>query len=160
MGAKFSDIGKIIAQAVGSKKVLEEAANILLESIPKRTRLGKGVKDAEGPTHQLPLLKQKTKYNRKLLAKDGKLTGPGATPAKSGLNKSGDLLNNLTSVVKKGEFDIKLKDTKEESKANYLLKIDPNYSFMNVSKAEMNRVIKAMSATITEILSRIKFDSF
>jgi hypothetical protein len=159
LGAKLKDIGKLITQALESKVVLDEGAKVLVESIPIRTRLGKGVKEAEGPTHALPNLKQKTKYNRKLLASKGELTGPGATPSKSGLNRSGDLLNSIKSIVTKGRIQVELNSNKEKQKAEHLLKIDPLYEFMNVSRAEMNRMIKAMSEKITEILNKVKFDS-
>lgn len=159
MGAKFSDIGKIIAQALQSKPVLEEGAKVIVEAVPLRTRLGKGVKEAEGPALPLPKLKTKTKSNRKLLAEKGELTGPGATPAKSGLNRTGDMLSGLKAIIKNGKFEIRLKDKQQEIKAGHVLKNNPDFAFMNISKAEMNRMIKAMSVKITEILSKIKFDS-
>jgi hypothetical protein len=156
----LSDIGQIIADALGSKTVLEEAGKVLVESIPLRTRLGRGVMDPEGPTHPLPKLAVKTKSNRKLLDKQGKLTGPGATPAKSGLNQTGALLSGLRFAVGRGKLEVRLKDAEQEEKAQNVLKINPQFQFMNVSNAEMNRMIKAMSVKITEILNKIKFDGF
>lgn len=159
MAAKLGDIGKIIATALQSKPVLEEAAKVVITSIPLRTRLGRGVQEPEGPSVPLPKLKAKTKSNRKFLQKRGELTGPNATPAKSGLNASGKLLTGLKYIITKGKIIVSLADATQENKAKNLLKIDSGFQFMNLSSAEINRMVKAMSVKITEILNRIKFDS-
>lgn len=158
MAAKLSDIGKIITNALKSKTVLEVGGEIATESIKKRTRLGSGVKENLGPSHKLPKLKSKTVTNRKLLKEKGMLTGPNATPGKSGLNASGELLNNVEYNVGKGQLQIRLADPVQREKATNLIKIDPNFVFMNLSKPEFNRMLKAMSQKISEILSKIKFD--
>lgn len=158
MGAKFKDIGKILAKALASKVVLEAGAKSIIESVPKRTRLGKGVKEAEGDATPLPALKPKTKTNRKGLKKRGELTGPGATPAKSGLNARGNLLSNLKAVVTPGKVAVKLQNSTQEEKAKALIAIDPGFTFMNVSRAEVNRMIKAMSEEVNKIIKKIKFD--
>lgn len=159
MAAKLGDIGKIIAKALQSKAVLEEAGKVAVESIPLRTRLGRGVKEPEGPSIPLPKLKPKTKSNRKYLQEKGKLTGPNATPAKSGLNASGKLLTDMKYMVGRGKVEVRLANSEQENKLKNLLKIDPGFQFMNLSSAEVNRMIKAMSVKVTEILNKIKFDS-
>lgn len=158
MAAKLSDIGKIIEQALKSKRVLEAGGEEAVESIKKRTRLGKGVKENLGGSHKLPRLTTKTVTNRKLLKKKGELTGFGASPTKSAINRSGDTIDNVRFGVGKGKMVIDLKSNKAKTVAQNLLKIDPNYAFMNLSKAEFNRMIKKMSSVITEILKGIKFD--
>jgi hypothetical protein len=160
LGAKLSDLGDIIAKALGSKAVLEVVGEVLVKSIPLRTRLGKAVLQEEGPTVPLPKLKDKTKYNRSIMKKRGELTGPGATPAKSGLNATGDLLTGLKFVATRNKLVVMLANREQELKAQNLLKIDPGYEFMNVSRPEMNRIIKAMAEKITDIIEKIKFDGF
>jgi len=154
--AKLTDITSIIRKAIESKRVLEAAATVAIRSIPKRTRLGKGVQNNLGPTHKLPNLKTKTVKNRSRLKKLGQLSGQGATPKKSGLNKSGDMLDSLTSNVGRGKVEIKL-EPNQQDKANALLKIDPKYQFMRLSAAEFKRVLKAMTKQIEQALSRVKF---
>lgn len=158
MAAKLKDLGKIIAQALQSRPVLEEAGKMAIEAIPLRTRLGRGVVEPEGPSTPLPKLKPKTKSNRRLLQKKGELTGPDATPAKSGLNATGKLLSGLRYLIGKNRVEIRLADSTQEEKAQNLIKIDPRFQFMNLSSAEINRMIRAMSVKVTEILNRIKFD--
>lgn len=160
MAGKLSDISRLIKKALTSKEVLEVGAKVAVESIPLRTRLGKGVNEPEGSTHLLPALKEKTKRNRRYLKSSGKLTGPGATPAKSGLNASGDLLTDMKYEIKSDSFDIKLADVKQEEKLKNLLKINKNFQFLNLSRAEVNRMIKAMSVEINKVLANIKFDRF
>lgn len=160
MGAKLSDIGDIILDALNSKEVLQAGADVALEAIPKRTRLGKGVVEAEGAATNLPQLKDKTKYNRGQLKKTGKLTGPGATPAKSGLNATGAMLSGMTAKIAGDNFTINLADDQQEKKAEYLIQQNRGFTFMNISNAELNRVVKAMSDAVAKILSRIDFDSF
>jgi hypothetical protein len=159
LGDRLKDLGKIIQKALMSKPVLEAAAKTIIESVPTRTRLGKAVLEPEGPTVPLPVLKPKTKTNRKLLAKKGELTGPGARPAKSGLNAKGNLLSGLNAVINDKGIQIKLKDSKQEEKARNLINMDRGFTFMNLSRAEVNRMIKEMSKEVTKILNKIKFDS-
>lgn len=158
MAAKLSDIGRIIEQALKSKTVLEAGGKSATRAIKKRTRLGKGVKENLGPSHKLPQLKTKTVTNRKLLKKKGELTGVGATPAKSAVNRSGEMIDSVNFGVGRGKLEIKLKGSKQEMKAQNLLKISSDYAFMNLSKAEFNRMIKSMSGAITQILKRINFN--
>ncbi len=63
-------------------------------------------------------------------------------------------------AVGKGKLEVRLKNAEQEEKAQNVLSINPQFQFMNISNAEMNRMIKAMSVKITQILNRIKFDSF
>lgn len=65
MGAKLSDIGKIVQQAFTSKKILDAAGASLVESMQKRIRLGRGVEENLSDATNLPKLKTKTIENRK-----------------------------------------------------------------------------------------------
>ena len=152
--AKLSDLGRIVTQALQSKDVLEAAGEIAIERIPKRTRLGKGVKENLGVTHTLPQLTERTVKIRQKLKKRGALLGPGATPKKSAINRTGEALNSIGFTVKTGELDIHL-DPSQQAKVDDLIRINPNYSFMKLSKAEFSAMLKAINNRINRILSRI-----
>lgn len=154
--AKLSDIKDLIDNALKSKIVLEAGAEAAIRAIPTRTRLGKGVSDNLGPTNPLPALKNKTVRNRTRLKKIGQLTGPGATPKKSGLNKSGTLLDSLEVKIKPDGFEITV-PPQEEKKVQALLKIDSKFQFMRLSAAEFNRVVTAMTKQVEQVIKKIKF---
>jgi hypothetical protein len=159
LAVKLSDIGKIIAKALQSKTVLDAAGASIAESIIKRTRLGRGVDIELGPSKPLKKLASKTVSNRKRLKEEGKLTGPNATPGKSGLNQSGDMLDSISyRVPTKGKLEIIFTDSEQQKKAKWIQEKDPRFNFFNVSKAEMNRAIREMSEAVTFILEKIKFD--
>lgn len=152
--AKLSDLPRIVRQILESEVILEDAAKEIKASIPKRTRLGKGVKENLGSTHTLPELKTKTRNTRAGLKKRGLLTGPGATPAKSGVNRSGATLESLDVKVSKGQIDVEL-SPEQQKKYTQLLKIDGDYQFMRLSAAEFKRVLKRMTNRVNRILRRI-----
>lgn len=158
MALKLTDIDKIVLSAVKkltNKDNLEDIGNILAEDVKKRTRLGRGVPKSEGETIKLKPLEPKTKLNRKLLKKQGKLTGPNATPAKSGLNQTGQMLESLTVKSKLANFTIEL-DAEGKRKAELVAKIDKQrFTFMNFSKAEVKRMIRLMEESIKNIAKTI-----
>lgn len=160
MGAKLKDIGKIISQAFKSKRILDAAGASMTESIVKRTRLGKGVQDnKENPT-KLKKLETSTVRRRKQLKKAGQLTGPNATPGKSGLNRTGEMLNDVNYKASRGKLDIFFKTEKSREKAFWVQKNNPDFKFFFVSKPEFNRALKVITKEIQEALSKIKFDGF
>lgn len=69
--AKLSDIGKLIIESITSEPVTTAAGKSLVESIKKRTRVGKGVYANESEAIPLPKLKQKTIQNRKRFVQTG-----------------------------------------------------------------------------------------
>lgn len=151
--AKLSDIDKFIKKKLESKEILETIGEIAVESIKKRTRLGRGVKENGGASHKLPILKEKTVTNRKALKRSGQLTGKGATPRKSGLNQTGELLDSIDYKVKSKSVEISVGND-QERKAENVLSISPNFSFMKLSKAELNRVFKEVSQVLGKLFSK------
>lgn len=127
----------------------------------KRTRLGNGVIENLAPTHKLKKLKTSTVKERRRLKKIGFLTGPGATPAKSGLNRTGSLLEDIKLNVQKARVQFKLGTTDNVKKAQNLKKIvktGNRYVFMNLSNAEfksfLKSVVRQTQFKINQLLSR------
>jgi hypothetical protein len=150
----LGDISKLAKKAVDeakSEKTLKKLATDLVERVQKRTRLGRGVKKEEGPTHVLPRLKNKTINERKRLRRQGDLTGPGATPTKSGINRSGDTLESMHAEVDKGKIEIKL-DAKGTKVARELETLDEGFTFMNLSSAEVKSAISFIERIINNVL--------
>lgn len=151
----INDITKIIQAAVDAvkdKTVLDKIGEDLVERIKTRTRTGKGVREPEGRAHKLPDLKTKTKANRRSLKRSGKLTGKGAVPAKSGINRSGATLDSLKHTVSGDEIKIRL-DSEGEMVAADLIKLNSDYTFMNISKPELKAVTEVLDK---EIQKKIK----
>ena len=157
---KLSDIEKIVREIIESKDAMQQTGEMVVELVKKRTRLGNGVTDNLKPSHKLPKLKTKTVKNRKSLKRSGKLTGPGATPAKSGLNASGSLIDNVSFKSEAASFEIILKDKKQIDKAENLIKTNPLFAFLNVSKTEFRQMVKFLENIINVELKKIKFDNF
>lgn len=134
-----------LIEEVNKKENLKEAADSAIEQMKKRTRLGKGVKEPEGSTTPLKKLEKSTVEVRKSLKSQGKLTGPGATPAKSGVNRTGKTLESLNSKALDGHVTIQL-DQEGERVAADLINIDKDFTFMNLSKVEVK--------TMTEVLEK------
>jgi hypothetical protein len=147
MANKLTDISLLVQSAVDEikdKNNLKEAAENTIERIQQRTRLGKGVNKPEGSATPLKKLEPKTVEVRKSLKSAGKLTGKGASPAKSGINRTGKTLDSMHSVSKKGEVTIQL-DKEGERVATEVQAIDPQrFTFMNLSKAEVTAMVKEL----------------
>lgn len=159
MGVNLRDLGKFVLNALKSKRVLEEAGKVAVESIKKRTRLGKAVIEDEGAAVSLPKLKNKTKKNRKAIKKDPtKVLDEAFTPSKSNFTLTGHTVDSIRYGVGQGKILIDLDNEYARIKAENALKIDSGYQFMNLSRAEVNRMIKVMSEEIVNILNKIKID--
>ena len=146
----IDDIRKIIQSAVDTitdRRTLDKLGEDLVERIKTRTRTGKGVREPEARPHRLPALKTNTKRNRRRLKRQGGLTGPGATPAKSGVNRTGTTLNSMSHRVQDNEIQIRL-DAKGEDVAEDLIRIDKDYTFMNVSQPEIKAFVEALEKEI------------
>ena len=156
MSLKLNDIAALVKAAVvklTDKDVLAEIAEVIKEDVKKRTRLGRGVPKSEGPSTLLKPLEPSTKRKRRYLKSKGKLTGPGATPAKSGLNQSGQMLDSLEVKTKDGSFTLTL-DQEGLRKAEYVEAIDKQrFTFMNLSKGEVQRIIKLLEIEARKALS-------
>lgn len=122
MGAKLKDLPKIIEQALKSKPVLNAAGKSAVRAIQKRTRVGKGVADNLQPPQKLPPLSKTTKKIRNYLKKQGKLNGLGATPGKSNLTRTGQLISDITFKIiqRAGTIIIGFKTKRSQDIANEL----------------------------------------
>lgn len=156
--ADFSDVFAKVAEAVrnvkNDGKLKKELAEEALESVKRRTKLGRGVGKPEGPSNKLPSLKTKTVSTRKSLKRTGGLSST-ATPAKSNVTRSGKTLDSLKVEIKSDGFNIEL-DKRGERVAKELIAIDKDYTFMNLSKAEVNRLVKIIEQQIQRFVGKIK----
>jgi hypothetical protein len=110
MAIKFSQLGDVILKAIESKTVLEEAGKVAVESIQKRTRVGKGVIEPEGNATPLPKLAKSTVEKRKREV----------TSSKEKVKKS---FSERLNEVRKGKFKKALKDTKSKTNKTKSAKI-------------------------------------
>jgi hypothetical protein len=127
-----------------------------LDRVRVRTRLGRGVKSSDSEpqaSHKLPVLKDSTVQRRQRLRKEGGLTGPNAIPSKSGLNRSGKLLNRMHTKISGNTIIIKL-DSYGESVVKHLLEDDPDWEFLNLSKAEVKSIVYEFEKLLTDELKR------
>jgi len=156
--ADLKDLANVFIKAIRaaeSNATLNKIKDAIIPQIQTRTRLGKGVTKPEGNTTNLKRLERKTKINRQGLKRKGQLTGPGAQPAKSGLNRSGQMLNSLKGKVSTSNIEITL-DREGERKAVAVQKIDPNgFTFMNLSKGETKQVTDIIDDAVNDILKKL-----
>jgi hypothetical protein len=152
--AKLTDLPRLIKQALEREAFLEAGAKEIKKIIPKRTRAGDGVQQNLGSSHLLPRLTENTIKRREKLSKNGKLSGAGATPAKSNFTRSGDSLANIETKVSKGKIDVNLNE-KDQHKLQDALQINPRYQFMRLSKVEFNQVLDAITDKLSKALSKV-----
>ncbi len=157
MAAKLKDLGKILRSALTSKRLLEAVGKSATRSIKKRTRVGKGVKENLDGPHKLPQLKSKTVSVRKSLKRSGRLSGKAASPTKSNVTRSGDMVDSIEFAVGKSKIEIKLGSSEQETKAERLLDINSDYQFMRISKQEFKRAVQSATKLLEQILKRINF---
>lgn len=158
--ATLNDLSKAIGeiqQYTKTRRFLQQIGKVLVDRIRVRTRLGKGVKEENGNNfrnpHSLPRLKQQTVSRRQRLRRAGGLTGFGATPAKSGLNRSGKLLDRLHFKIEGRELIITL-DPRGKIIAEKLMEDNPDWEFMNLSKPEFNYLVDTISKDVERIIRR------
>lgn len=153
---KIQFIVETAIKEVEKKDNLKEAADVAIERMKKRTRLGKGVLKPEGQATSLKPLEPSTVNIRKTLKKAGRLTGPGATPSKSGVNRTGATLESLHSVAKDGAVAIEL-DADGTKVAEDLIKIDKQrFTFMNLSKAEVKAMTDVLEEKVQKLDSKLR----
>lgn len=158
--AKLQDLGKIVLSAINSKAVLSVAGEEAVRSIQTRTRTGKGVTEANGSPTKLPKLKPKTVANRRSAKNTGKATSEFFSPKKSNLTLTGQMIESVSHKAINGEVSIILNNDEAKRKAGEVLKVDPRYEFMNLSKAEVTRMVRVITAEVTAILRKINFTGF
>lgn len=152
--SNFADDIKRLQQ---NKAFLRKVGRLLTNRIRLRTKLGRGAKAPTGdtfrPSHKLPALKQSTKQRRRRLNREGKLTGRGATPARSGVNRSGKTLGFMHFRVKGRELNIKL-DPRGIKVQDHLVEINPDYEFFNLSRAEFKFLVSLIGKELEKIANR------
>lgn len=143
-------IDRIIEIAVG-KDTMQKVATEARERIVRRTRTGKGVTQTGAQPSPLRDLTPATVNIRKNLREQGKLTGPGARPSKSAVNRTGAMLDSLKPEAERGQARVVFGSGEQERKADELQ--SNGFVFMNLSEPEikgLHRVIK------NEIKRRLK----
>lgn len=157
---KINDIPSKLDSVVASVlniSFLKQLSLLIINRIRVRVRLGKGVKEQQGgqyqTAHQLPKLKESTKLRRKRLQRVGQLTGPNAQPNKSGLNRSGLLLNRIHSQVTGNSVKLKL-DKRGADIIKYLTERDQDFEFFNLSKAEYNGIVRIIQDKIKDTIKQ------
>lgn len=125
------------------KGKIKKSADIIAESVKKRSRLGKSV-EKDGDTLK-PLKKLSDDYKRQRagLKKRGKLSS-NTTPAKTNLTKSGEMIDGIYAKATNGGFEIKVAD-KDKEKATYVSKDRP---FMHLAQFEIKLLIEDIIARI------------
>jgi hypothetical protein len=152
--AKLTDLDKLIQQAIDSETILTKAAKILEETVKARTRSGQGVLKNLGTTHPLPELKESTVRRRNRLARNGGLTGPGAVPEKSGLNRTGELLNSVKVTPTKKQMEVTV-GVDQVQKVDELLSINKKYQFMRISSEEFEKALKTIENKLDGLIKKI-----
>lgn len=154
---KFTEIRKRIKEA--ADKAMNRAfrnalSKLMAKQMRIRTRVGKGVKEFEGPTYSLSSVKRTAKYEklRTRWKKSGDLASS-TSPRKHNLTKSGELLDSIYGKATTDGFSINVRDERTDGKRNSKI-IDGQRKlgreFLNLSKAEMRQMRRAIRKKITQ----------
>jgi hypothetical protein len=139
MPISVDELARIIVQAATGKETMDKVGKEAISRIQKRTRIGKTPQG--GPQKAL---KESTVERRARLSKAGGLTGPGARPKKSAVNRTGEMLNDLTYNAQDGKLEVGFATSRQGDKSDKLHGM--GFSFMDLSKAEIKG--------LTDIISR------
>jgi len=149
MTKKISDVLKLkLDNAVKSlltPKFMGELADNIKTDIIKRTKLGYGVEKSEGPQSKLKPLSPEYKKARKELQ-----LGEFASPAKSNLTLTGDMLNDLKSKVTETKVTIFLGSQFSKDKAKW--NAERGRTFMNISKTQIAKLTSLITLKLKELL--------
>lgn len=151
--ARLRDLPRMVQTMLKREVFLEAGAKNIKRTIRKRTRQGDGVQENLGKSNKLPSLKESTVKRREKLAKDGKLTGKGATPRRSNFTRTGDTLDNIQVKVSRARIDVNLAPA-DQHKLEDALQINKNYQFMRLSRVEFNEMIESMTKKIGNSLQK------
>lgn len=150
----FKDLNKQIKDAlkdVLNKSTFDEIGKITSESIKKRTRLGKGVDQSEGPLVPLKELKPSTKDRRTAKKKAGTLSN-NTTPTKSNLTDTGAMLDSIKYESSATEVRIYIDGSENQKKAND--QATQGRRFMNLSKTEVANVVRFLQKKFTDSFNK------
>ena len=161
---KLRQLESRIRVALKSEKALNAIGKSAVRSIKRRVRSGRTVLENGDKSFTFPVLQESTKKVRKSLKKRGLLTGKGATPGKSAVNRTGELIDSVEYKVYKNAnisfVNIQIKNFKNQKKLNELIKINKSYNFMHLSKTELRRIRRALEGVVEEILQRVNINNF
>lgn len=150
----FKDLKKQVdtaLSAVLNKQTFNEIGKITADSIKNRTRLGKGVNQTEGKLEALIPLKETTKARRGAKKKAGKLSAQ-TTPARSNLTDTGEMLDSLKYESSATEVRIYIEGANNQKKA--IDQANAGRKFMNLSKSEVNTVLRYLQKKIKDNLNK------
>lgn len=133
-----------------NKELMSEIGELVAKTVKDRTRDGFGVSENYENKKALKPLTAATKRIRTGVQKKGQLSSQ-TTPETSNLTRSGRMLNNIGYNASDKEVII-LPKGKEQLKARDVSKDRP---FMNLSKQEINTVIKLIKNKINIGIKKI-----
>ena len=147
---KPSDLSKKMeaAQAQAVKAVQDQMkteVEQLAKDVRTRTRMGSGV-DASGNKSKLKSLSPAYIKQRESLKAKGKLSNV-TTPKKSGLTKSGSMLDSLKGTAKGSSFKVEVTGSDDEGNKNSdkaLWNAENGREFMNLSNEERTRTVQKL----------------
>ena len=152
---KLEDVSKLIDKAMEKakdKKVLEAIAKDIVKQIVKRVRLGYGVSDDSKPSKQKKLAPLSAGYKeqrRKGLKRSLHST---ASPAKSNLTLTGDMLEDLHYEVRDGKIRLYFKKEFSRKKAEWNTEKRP---FMQLTTGELEQVTEMVRQAILKEFGKL-----
>lgn len=138
-------------------KSMPEVGEIMVKDIKKRTRLGFGVSDNGASKSRLKKLEDSTKRYRRWYDRARGGLGDGATPTKSNLTLSGNMLDSL-KARSTGDFSVRVEPTGNDAgisnkeKAEYVSVVRP---FLFLSKPEIKRITKFLRKELDSIIKKL-----
>jgi len=147
---KLTDIDDLIKRVINElshKQFMRILGEESVKDIRTRTRLGRGVEKSLGNAKSLKKLSTGyKKYRKKIkLSKETR-------PAKSNLTKTGEMLNEIGTKAKFGEFKIRLKSKRARQKARW--NAEMGRVFMNMSKAELKKVVRRLNKRVDKLVNK------
>lgn len=136
------------------KRTMEAIGSLSTIMIKERTARGRTFDKIGGKNVKFKPLDKDTVTRRKSLKKQGKLTGPKATPKKSSVTRSGDMINSTDWKARKGETTIQPKERKERKKAQD--NADLGRKYIGLTKQEINKLTKVVKSILIRAIESIR----
>lgn len=154
---EIEDALKKAIETVTAVPSFRSIAKLAAEIIVRRTRLGRGVKKAGGPSAPLKKLTSKYIEKRKRDQEEGTLSA-NTTPGRSNLTRTSQMLNSIKGeAVSRGQIVIAATGSRKdetatnEDVAGFVSKDRP---FMVLSDAEVRQITQEIEKKLSEEIER------
>lgn len=149
-------IRNLIRSIINSHQSISTAkavARYIEPVMKKRIRTSGGVSEHKAPRQNLPKLKESTVKRRRAAKSAGELTGTGAIPELSAINRTGKLIGAITFSPEHAKVDVTIENN-QSYKLEELVSENPKWQVMRISDKEDKAIIELLEARLEDAVKK------